>query len=72
MLGPCFVVQHFVVFLVLQSSHSGREYFCGILNVMFLLLFIASGLWCVNVAYSLIIYWFTDMIEDCYKVFISK
>ena len=44
---PCFVVQYFVSFLVLQSARWGREsrllYFCGILNVMFLLSFFASS-----------------------------
>ena len=41
MLGPCFVLQYFVSFLVLQSSRWGREsyllYFCCVLIVMSLL-----------------------------------
>ena len=40
-LGPCFVLQYFVPFLVLLSSRGGREswllYFCCVLNVMVLL-----------------------------------
>ena len=35
MFGPCFVVQYFMSFLVLQSSHWGRERctVCGVLIV---------------------------------------
>ena len=44
-LGSCFVMQYCVFFLILQSSRWRREsrlvYFCGILNVMFLLSFFA-------------------------------
>ena len=51
-LGPCFAMQYVVSFLVVQSSFAiillgKREscllYFCGILNVMFLLSFFASS-----------------------------
>ena len=43
MLGPYFVLQYFVSFLVLQSSLWGREtwlfYFCFVLNAISLLSF---------------------------------
>ena len=46
-LGPCFVLQYFVSFLVLQSSCWGLEnwllYFCCVLNVMSQLSFFDSS-----------------------------
>ena len=49
MLVPCFVLQYFVSFLVLQSSCRGREnwllYFCCVLNVMSLLSFFGASPW---------------------------
>ena len=57
-LDPCFVMQYFVSFLVLQSSHCGREiilfalFYC-LLCVMWMLSFIAFsvGLQCVIVSF---------------------
>ena len=44
-LDPCFVINEFVSFLVLQRE-GWLLYFCGILNVMFMLSFCAICSWC--------------------------
>ena len=50
-LDPCFVLQYFVSFLVLQSSRWGGGetellYFCCVLTVMLLLSLFDSSSWC--------------------------
>ena len=56
-LSPCCVVQYFASFLVLQSSYGGKKswllYFCGILNVMFLLMFFSYFSRCLGLVCSM-------------------
>ena len=56
-LSPCCVVQYFASFLVLQSSYWGKKswllYFCGILNVMFLLMFFSYFSRCLGLVCSM-------------------